>query len=144
VWQRKYSDEVIAEAVRRVVASGRTVAEMARELGIPASTLRPWVARYRSFVPPDIRAAMVAVLNEPDLPDPLPLGKTATIYYEVAEELAEERTSRGIYQVRAGQDDRGFYIDVYDETHSPFYMVTHVRHRLDGSTEKLERPGLNS
>jgi transposase-like protein len=140
VWQRKYTDEVIADAVQRVVTSGRTIADVARELGIPASTLRPWVARYRSFVPPDIRATMVDVLHEPDLPEPLRVDVPVTIYDEIAEELAEERSARGIYQVRAGQDGHGWYIDVYDETYWPLHLVTYVRHRLDGSTEKLPRP----
>ena len=39
--------EVLTEAVRTVIASGRPVAEVAREFGVKRETLRDWVYRYR-------------------------------------------------------------------------------------------------
>ena len=39
--------EVLTEAVRMVIASGRPVAEVAREFGVKRETLRDWVYRYR-------------------------------------------------------------------------------------------------
>lgn len=44
---RKFSPEFKAEAVRAVISSSRTVAEVAREHGVGAETLRNWVNSYR-------------------------------------------------------------------------------------------------
>lgn len=44
---RKFSEEFKAEAVRAVIESSRTVADVAREYGIGAETLRNWVNKYR-------------------------------------------------------------------------------------------------
>ena len=44
---RKFSPEFKAEVVRAVVESSRTVADVAREYGIGAETLRNWVKAYR-------------------------------------------------------------------------------------------------
>lgn len=44
---RKFSPEFKAEAVRAVISSSRTVADVAREHGIGAETLRNWVNVYR-------------------------------------------------------------------------------------------------
>lgn len=44
---RSFSEEFKAEAVRSVVASSRTVAAVAKELGIGPETLRNWVNKYR-------------------------------------------------------------------------------------------------
>ena len=44
---RKFSPEFKAEAVRAVVESSRTVAEVARDHGIGPETLRNWVNTYR-------------------------------------------------------------------------------------------------
>ena len=81
--RRSYSAEHRAHAVKMVVDSSRTVADVARELGISARTLHSWVAEYRSFVPAEVRAQFLAVLRDTDLPDRLPLGRTVNIYYEV-------------------------------------------------------------
>jgi transposase len=45
--RRNYSPEYRAEAVKRVIESSRTVAQVARELGILEGTLGNWVAAYR-------------------------------------------------------------------------------------------------
>ncbi|UNX53349.1 IS3 family transposase [Georgenia sp. TF02-10] len=44
---RKFSEEFKTEAVRAVVESSRTIADVARENGIGAETLRKWVNKYR-------------------------------------------------------------------------------------------------
>lgn len=123
--------------MRTVVGSARPVAEVARELRMSARTLQGWVARYRSFVPPEIRDLFLAALDGTELPDPLPLNRTINIYYEVAESLAEERGARGIYQVRAGYDGT-YHLDCYLENHALMLLSTHYRLRADGSTQTLE------
>lgn len=40
---RKYSDEQRERAVRAVVESGRPIAQIARDLGVPRESLRLWV-----------------------------------------------------------------------------------------------------
>ena len=49
--QRTFSVEYKDEAVKLVVASGRTVPQAAKELGLNQSTLRNWVDAYRSKHP---------------------------------------------------------------------------------------------
>lgn len=44
---RKFSPEFKAEAVKAVIESSRTVAEVARDHGIGTETLRNWVNAYR-------------------------------------------------------------------------------------------------
>jgi transposase len=44
---RSFSEEFKAEAVRAVVTSSRTVATVAKELGVGPETLRNWVNKYR-------------------------------------------------------------------------------------------------
>ena len=44
---RKFSPEFRAEAVRAVIDSSRTVADVAREFDMGAETLRNWVNAYR-------------------------------------------------------------------------------------------------
>ena len=44
---RKFTPEFKAEAVRAVISSSRTVADVAREFGVGAETLRNWVNAYR-------------------------------------------------------------------------------------------------
>ncbi len=44
---RKFTPEFKDEAVRSVITSSRTVAEVARELGMGSETLRLWVKAYR-------------------------------------------------------------------------------------------------
>lgn len=78
-------------------------------------------------------------LEDEDLPDPLPLGRTINVFYEVAESLSEERSARGIFQVRAGGDrEHGYFLDYYREIQSPMLISVHGRIRQDGSTEELE------
>ena len=93
--------------------------------------------RERPFVPAEIRAQFSARLPDTDLPDPLPLGRTVNIYYEVPECLDEERSARGIYQVRAGYDGT-YYLDCYFETVALTLFSSHYRIRPDGSKEELE------
>ena len=44
---RKFTPEFKNEAVRAVISSSRTVADVAREFGVGAETLRNWVNAYR-------------------------------------------------------------------------------------------------
>ncbi len=44
---RKYSPEFKTEAVRAVISSSRTIAEVAREHAVGSETLRNWVHAYR-------------------------------------------------------------------------------------------------
>ena len=89
------------------------------------------------FVPAEIRAHFLAMLRDTDLPDPLPLGRTVDIFYEIPECLDEERSARGIYQVRAGYDGT-YYLDCYFETVALALFSSHTRLRPDGSKETLE------
>ena len=45
--QRKFTDEFKREAVRLVEVSGRTVPEIAADLGVGRSTLKRWVKEFR-------------------------------------------------------------------------------------------------
>jgi transposase-like protein len=45
--RRRFSEEFKRDAVELVVSSGRSIAEVARELGIYDSSLGNWVRRYR-------------------------------------------------------------------------------------------------
>ena len=45
--RKSFSSEFKDEAVKMVIESSRAVADVARELGIGAETLRTWVNRYR-------------------------------------------------------------------------------------------------
>jgi transposase len=45
--RKTFSAEFRNEAVKMVIESSRAVADVARELGIGAETLRTWVNRYR-------------------------------------------------------------------------------------------------
>ena len=49
--QRKFDDEFKKEAVRLVKTGGKTVAAIARDLGISPSTLHTW--KYKSVEMPD-------------------------------------------------------------------------------------------
>lgn len=45
--RKSFSSEFKSEAVKLVIESSRAIADVARELGIGAETLRTWVNRYR-------------------------------------------------------------------------------------------------
>lgn len=45
--RKSFSSEFKNEAVKMVIESSRAIADVARELGIGAETLRTWVNRYR-------------------------------------------------------------------------------------------------
>ena len=45
--RRRYTDAFKTEAVRLVSESGRPVAQLARELGVPDNVLYRWVSRQR-------------------------------------------------------------------------------------------------
>lgn len=49
--RRKFSPEFRDEAVKMVVEGSRSIAQVARELGINAGTLANWVASYRKAHP---------------------------------------------------------------------------------------------
>lgn len=49
--RRKFSPEFRDEAIKMVVDGNRSVAQVARELGINAGTLGNWVASYRKTHP---------------------------------------------------------------------------------------------
>jgi len=48
---RRYSTQFKAEAVQMVVTTNKTVAEVARSLGVSAQGLGRWVAQYRTAHP---------------------------------------------------------------------------------------------
>lgn len=48
---RKYDDEFKKEAVRLIKAGGKPIAQIAKDLGISASTLHTW--KYKSVEMPD-------------------------------------------------------------------------------------------
>jgi transposase len=51
--RRKFSPEFRDEAVKMVINGSRSVAEVARELGLNPGTLGNWVAAYRRAHPTD-------------------------------------------------------------------------------------------
>jgi transposase len=51
--RRKFSPEFRDEAVKMVMGGNRSVAQVARELGINSGTLGNWVAAYRKAHPID-------------------------------------------------------------------------------------------
>ena len=67
--KRKFTDEFKADAVQLVEQSGRTVAQVARELEINESTLLGWVKAYRrahpdpATAPTPVDAARIARLE---------------------------------------------------------------------------------
>lgn len=61
--KRKFTDEFKADAVQLVEQSGRTVAQVARELEINESTLLGWVKAYRR-AHPDPATAPTPVLSD--------------------------------------------------------------------------------
>jgi hypothetical protein len=87
-------------------------------------------------VPPEIRARFEVELGK-SLPDPLLLDIVVSLYREVAETVAEEKSVRGIYQVRAGYDG-AYFIDRYYEIQSPTFFSSHRRIHQDGRQERLE------
>jgi transposase len=46
--QKRYSREFKLEVVRRILETGRTQAEVTRELGIAANTLSRWMRQFRT------------------------------------------------------------------------------------------------
>jgi transposase len=46
--RRKYSPEFKEEAARMVIESSRSIADVAREIGVNETTLGTWVAKYRA------------------------------------------------------------------------------------------------
>ena len=49
--RRKFSPQYKAEAVQMVVQTGRTIAEVARDLGINPTTLGYWVSNWKTEHP---------------------------------------------------------------------------------------------
>ncbi len=45
---RKYPPELLDRGVRRVMESGRPIAHVARDLGVPSETLRKWVRQLEA------------------------------------------------------------------------------------------------
>jgi transposase len=50
-YSKRYSDEYKRDAIELVRSSGRTVTEVARELGISSESLRGWVKKARAATP---------------------------------------------------------------------------------------------
>ena len=76
--RKKFSPEFKAEAVRAVIESSRTVAEVARDHGIGSETLRNWVNAYRRE-----HADELPEISEPER------GELARLRKEVRELKAE-------------------------------------------------------
>jgi transposase-like protein len=55
--RREFSPQFKAEAVQMVIETGRSVAEVARDLGVNYGTLRSWVTAWRDDLP-DAKRAM--------------------------------------------------------------------------------------
>ena len=85
-----------------------------------------------NHLPPAARATFEALLVDTVLPDPMPLDRTVTIFFEIA----EQRIARGIYQVTAGFDG-DYFLEVYREIQSPTRICSRSRLRLDGSVRYL-------
>jgi hypothetical protein len=83
-------------------------------------------------VPRQVRARFETLLFDAALPDPLPLDRTVTVFFEIA----EQHIARGIYQVTPGFDGE-YYVEVYREIQSPARISSRSRVRLDGSVEYL-------
>lgn len=47
-YTRRYSDEYKRDAIELVRSSGRTVTDVARELGVSSESLRAWVKKARA------------------------------------------------------------------------------------------------
>lgn len=54
----RYSAACKYEAVRRVMEDGRSVQEVAREMGVGEGSLFFWLRRYRQLTPPGARACV--------------------------------------------------------------------------------------
>jgi transposase len=56
---RKYPPELLDRGARLVVESGRPVAHVARDLGVPSETLRKWVRQIEADegLRPDLRSS---------------------------------------------------------------------------------------
>lgn len=54
--RRKFTDEFKAQAVELVLSSGKTVAEVARDLDLTASGLGEWVKRAQAQASPALKA----------------------------------------------------------------------------------------
>lgn len=52
----RYSAAYKLEAVRRVTQNGRSVCDVAREMGVGEGSLFFWVRRYREIAPPTMHA----------------------------------------------------------------------------------------
>ena len=54
--RRKFSPQFKAEAVQRVIETGKPIAEVARDLGVVAQTLDNWVTAWRDANPAPVQA----------------------------------------------------------------------------------------
>ena len=66
---RRFTKQYKAEAVQMVVATGKTIAEVARSLGISPQGLGKWVAAYRAEhpdpgAPSPVEAARIRALED--------------------------------------------------------------------------------
>jgi hypothetical protein len=86
----------------------------------------------QKYLPPATRARFETLLVDTALPDPMPLDRTVTIFFEIA----EQRIARGIYQVTAGFDG-DYFLEVYREIQSPARICSRSRLGLDGSVRYL-------
>jgi hypothetical protein len=86
----------------------------------------------QEYVPGEVRARFEVLLVDTRLPQPMPLDRMVTIFFEIA----EQRIARGIYQVTAGFDE-DWYLEIYREIQSPARICSRSRMRLDGSVRYL-------
>ena len=63
-YTKRYSDEYKRDAIELVRSSGRTVTDVARELGVSSESLRAWVKKARAA-----EAAPVTAALSPDADD---------------------------------------------------------------------------
>ncbi|MER5555190.1 transposase [Streptomyces sp. NPDC002793] len=57
-YTKRYSDECKRDAIELVRSSGRTVTDVARELGVSSESLRAWVKKARAVEAAPVTAAV--------------------------------------------------------------------------------------
>jgi hypothetical protein len=89
----------------------------------------------RPTVPPAARDAFAAVLTRKAkhavLPDPLPLDRSLML-------ADKTHAAREELRVRAGHDEKGYFLDYYRISNDDNDTTWHARIRADGSVQDLE------
>ncbi|BFO16050.1 hypothetical protein SHKM778_24380 [Streptomyces sp. KM77-8] len=95
-YSKRYPEEFKRDAVALVESSGRTVTEVARELGINPESLRGWVKKARNAKAPSTRPAADGVLDAAEREELRRLRKLAAEQAMTIEILKKRRpSSRG-------------------------------------------------